>query len=256
VIAVLYFLSGGLGGGNGNQGVTNPGAPTGPLGSGDIATCQTGQDANERLDCRMVGYVNSIQDYWTDEYASRGQTYQPAVTTLFQGSVNTGCGNATSQVGPFYCPADQNVYIDIGFFDVLSSQYGASAGSLAQGYVVAHEYGHHIQNLQGTLERSQDGSTGPQSSAVRVELQADCFAGVWAGNAVDTELLEPLTESEVRDALSAAAAVGDDRIQEAATGRVNPESWTHGSAAQRQAWFSTGYREGTPDACDTFSGRL
>ncbi len=252
VIVVFYFLSRGSGG---NSGVTDPGA-TAPGGSGAIADCQTGQDANERLDCRMVGFTNSIQAYWADYYASRGETYPETQTTLFTEFVETGCGGASAQVGPFYCPADRFIYLELGFFNVLETQYGASGGSLAQGYVVAHEYGHHIQNLTGTLARAQDGSTGPQSSAVRVELQADCYAGVWVGNAVDTELLEPITQSELQDALSAAAAVGDDRIQEQATGQVNPEAWTHGSAAQRQAWFTTGYREGDPEACDTFSGRI
>ena len=254
IVGVVYFLSGGLGGTQtglgpgGNDNVAN-----GPGASTLLTECVTGQDANERQDCRIVGFVNSIQDYWTDEFAASRQTYREAQTTLFTEYVDTACGGATSQTGPFYCPGDEDVYIDLGFFDVLESQYGASAGPLAQAYVIAHEYGHHVQNLTGVLSRSQDGTTGAQSSAVRVELMADCYAGVWAANAVDTEYIEPLTESEVAQALSAAAAVGDDRLQQAATGRVNPDSWTHGSSEQRQQWFSTGYRSGDPAECDTFA---
>lgn len=257
-LLVIYFLGGNLGGtggpgplGGGLDDLLGQGVG-GPQASSDLdQRCRTGEDANTQSDCRIVGYVNSIQAYWSAEL---GSGYQAAQTTFFSGQTNTGCGGATSATGPFYCPADGFVYIDLDFFKQLESQFGASGGPFAQGYVIGHEYGHHIQNLLGVLRgRSTPGAEG---EAVRIELQADCYAGVWAANAVDTRFLEPLTETEVNDALSAAEAVGDDRIQEEMTGDVNPETWTHGSSEQRKQWFSTGYRDGDPAICDTFNADL
>jgi uncharacterized protein len=251
ILLLAYVLLGGDPGAL--QGVTDPGFVTGPSGTELAQECQTGQDANERADCRIVGFVNSIQDYWTDAFAQSGSTYQAAETVLYDGGVNTACGAASSAVGPFYCPLDTHVYLDLGFYDELESRFGAEGGPLAEGYVVAHEYGHHIQNLIGNLQGGQ-GDTGAESRAVRIELQADCFAGVWAHNAASTGFLRQLTQSDIAQALDAAAAVGDDRIQQQSGGEVNPDTFTHGSGEQRVTWFKNGFQSGDPTACDTFKG--
>jgi predicted metalloprotease len=253
LLLIVYTL---LGGNPSDlSGVVNGGITTGPESSQLAADCRTGADANAREDCRILGFVNSIQAYWTDEFQRSGLTYQLADTVLYEQGINTGCGAATSAVGPFYCPADKLVYLDLGFFDELQQQYGAEGGPLAQGYVVAHEYGHHVQDLLGILGR-QSGDTGEGSTSVRLELQADCYAGVWANHAQSTGYLQKITEDQIAQALDAAAAVGDDRIQEKTQGQVNPEKWTHGSAAERQDWFRRGWTSGNPDDCNTFAASL
>lgn len=221
----------------------------------DLAECQTGADANEDVRCRMKGTMVSLEDYWTKTYDKA----EPTTAYLFTGSVNTQCGQATSAVGPFYCPVDRSIYLDTSFFDQMESQLGSDGGNFSQMYVLAHEYGHHIQNYTGALRASQQDAQGPESGAVRVELQADCFAGAWAGNATKTRdadgnaLLEPLSREDIESALSAASAVGDDSIQERMQGQVTPHTWTHGSSEQRMGWFMKGYETGDANQCDVLN---
>jgi len=232
---------------------------TGGTGGGNdetVAECDniTGEEANKTVQCRMAGASLAIDEYW----AGQVDGYRTPEFILFTASTSTGCGNATSATGPFYCPSDQTIYVDTDFYEELTTRFGANGGPLAEMYVLAHEWGHHIQNITGTMEGLDFQTTGPTSDGVRLELQADCYAGAWAGSASDaddesgTPYLEPFTDQDIKDALSAAAAVGDDRIQESTQGQVNPETWTHGASEQRQKWFTTG-RAGGPGACDTFA---
>ncbi|MGV9746459.1 KPN_02809 family neutral zinc metallopeptidase [Rhodococcus zopfii] len=258
IVLILVLLFGGDPGSLLGSGTADPNAGSGAAGSED---CQTGADANSDVNCRVEYTVGSLDLVWQQQLDQQtGVAYVRPEVQLFSGSVGTGCGNATSEVGPFYCPADQTAYFDTSFFQELVTRFGSSGGPLAQEYVVAHEFGHHLQTQLGDIGRAQADPRGPESGAVRTELQADCYAGVWAYHAdkmVDPDtgqpFLVPLTDNDVRDALSAASAVGDDRIQAAATGRVNPEAWTHGSSEQRQKWFLAGYRSGEVGACDTYS---
>jgi predicted metalloprotease len=258
VMLVVAALAGG-GGGGGTGGGLDIGGILEQLNASSVnqtevasdidERCLTGADANAEDDCRIIGVVNSVQEVWADLVDG----YQPAPTVFFSGSVSTACGNASSAVGPFYCPADSTIYIDLGFYNDLRQRFGARGGPFAEAYVIAHEYGHHIQNLTGVLRRSQDGATGPLSGAVRVELQADCYAGVWAARAEQTGIIEDLTRADIEDGIDAAGTVGDDRIQETMGHSPDPHTFTHGSSEQRQRWFMIGYQTGNPNACDTFA---
>ncbi|PFG33383.1 KPN_02809 family neutral zinc metallopeptidase [Sanguibacter antarcticus] len=220
--------------------------------------CATVEDVNTDPECRYQATVDALDAYWSTALpAETGVDYTLPGAVAFTGSVGTACGDATSATGPFYCPPDTTVYVDVDFFAVLRDQFGSSAGALAQEYVVAHEVGHHIEQITGVMSSADRSGTGPESDSVRIELMADCLAGMWVGNAAtvpdpDTgqPFLEPITDAQLTDALSAAEAVGDDRIQEASSGQVNPEAWTHGSAEQRQRWFMTGYEGGTFAECN------
>ena len=249
VLAAILLFGGDLGSLLGAGG----GLSEGPVGSQAINECQTGEDANQRQDCRLLGAIQSLDAYWSGAYSGQGEFQQPGVQ-IFSDSVNTACGGATSAVGPFYCPLDQTIYIDLGFYELLESRFGAEGGPFAEMYVAAHEYGHHMQNLLGFLDAGRD--AGAEGGAVRTELMADCLAGVWGAHAVATGFLEPLTREQIAQALDAAAVIGDDRIQEQTQGQVNRETWTHGSSEQRQEWFTNGLESGDPNTCNTFEADI
>ncbi|GAA0465143.1 membrane protein [Paractinoplanes deccanensis] len=242
------------------------------LGSGDESNqgnntniaqeCADSTTAIKELDCRNVLYVNSIQAYWKKASPEAfGVQYQPAKTVFFSNRVSTACGAADSGVGPFYCPGDDKVYIDLTFYQVLAQQLGAP-GEFAQPYVLAHEYGHHIQDITGTeakMRRAQQGASDEEKNAlsVKLELQADCYAGVWAKAASDTtdangqRIFKSLTAQDIQEGIQTAGQIGDDTLQQRGGGTVNPAEFTHGTSAQRQQAFSNGYDTGEPKSCDT-----
>jgi len=217
--------------------------------SDDLAAeCRTGADAERQTDCRLVAIVNSVQAHW----AGSLQGYREAKTNLFTGGVSTGCGQASAEVGPFYCPPDEAVYLDVSFFEELQSRFGAKGGDFAEAYVIAHEYGHHVQHLLGIDEQVGGDRQGAESGGVRLELQADCFAGAWARSAEDDGFVTELSDDDIAEGLDAARVIGDDHLQQRAGGDVDPHSFTHGTSEQRQRWLTAGYTDGA-DACDTFA---
>jgi len=242
IIIVVLFSTGVLGGSNGNSG------------GGDQLSGAPDADA-DLVD--FVGFVvDDVQNWWQQDFASGGRTYQVTKLVLFDGQTSSACGLASSETGPFYCTLDRKVYLDLGFFRELSRRFQAP-GDFAQAYVIAHEFGHHVQNLLGTQDRvAREEESHPSEAnelSVRLELQADCYAGVWAHSAYEQNLLE---SGDMEEALAAAAAVGDDRIQRSVGEKVNPETWTHGSSEQRAKWLKIGFQDGDPADCDTFSGSI
>jgi uncharacterized protein len=272
VVAVVGFVAVqylGAGTGSPSSVAGGFGAPGGPgrAGASDLASeCRTGRDANAKLDCAIVADINSIQGYWAGGgYTQAASTvrgaaprYQNADTVFFTGSVNTRCGSADSSAGPFYCPGDKLVYIDLSFYDQLKTQFGAQGGPLVNAYVLAHEYGHHVQDLLGA-EAKVRSLKGASSDSVRLELQADCYAGVWMNHASQpvngkAPLISDITQADLNSAVDAAQRIGDDYIQgKLGGGTVTPDSFTHGSSAQRKKWLTTGFTTGDARRCDTFS---
>jgi predicted metalloprotease len=227
------------------------GATSSSLSSGSSAAVSGSCDTE--LEQIVCGVTNDVQTYWAQELpAAFGTAYQETSTVWFSGATSTGCGQASSQTGPFYCPNDNLVYLDLGFMQQLENELVGSTSDLAEQYIVAHEYGHHVQNLLGTnaqVQRSEQNDPSRASQySIALELQADCYAGSWVGarNVLDSA-------AELDEAIRAAEGVGDDRIQQKTQGRIDPETWTHGSAEQRKQWFLTGYNSADPRTCDTFA---
>jgi hypothetical protein len=234
-----------------------PGGAAGAQGADPIPEATDALDRAEDPDAELVAFLSfvldDVQEYWSDQFAASGQDYDRAKLVLFTGSTQSGCGGATAAIGPHYCPLDQHAYLDLDFFKELLARFDAP-GDFAQAYVLAHEIGHHVQTVTGISAEvrrlSQQHPGQANDLSILQELQADCFAGVWAYSTYDEGLLE---SGDVQEGLDAAAAVGDDRIQQKSTGRIDPESWTHGSSAQREKWFTIGFETGDPEACNTFS---
>jgi uncharacterized protein len=254
VVIYLVFLKGGGGGGFDvpAPGSAFPQVPQSGTGGGSVPG-----SPNEEKEVDFVSFVlDDAQGFWRQEFQAAGKPYQRARLVLFRNQVSSGCGLASSATGPFYCPLDQKVYVDLGFFDELNRRFKAP-GDFAQAYVLAHEIGHHVQQELGieqqVRQQSQQNPDDANELSVRLELQADCLAGVWARSTYDRGILE---SGDLQEGLNAAAAVGDDRIQSQAQGRIDPESFTHGTSEQRAHWLQTGFDSGKLESCDTFSGDI
>jgi uncharacterized protein len=247
VIVVPWCLR--QGGFEGLDGALDPFGDNGTVGSGS----ETEVNPDDPTAAFAEAVLEDVQFVWADEFARAGLDYEDTTMVLFRDTTQSACGRASSATGPFYCPADGRVYLDLSFFKELETRFGAP-GDFAEAYVIAHEVAHHVQTLLGTNDevqrRIQEDPDLANELSVRLELQADCLAGVWARSAQGAGILSP---GDVEEGLNAAAAIGDDRIQEATTGRIDPESFTHGTSEQRVRWLRTGIQVGNPDACDTFS---
>jgi predicted metalloprotease len=251
VAAVLLVIN--LAGGAGFEGFDDVLDQLDPAGEPAEGQPLPGSDPQGQLVDFLSFVHDDLQQFWLGAFSDARLAYEPASLVLFDSATRSGCGLSTSDIGPHYCPIDRNIYLDLDFFRELRSSFGAP-GDFAQAYVLAHEVGHHVQNLLGVMSdvraAQQQNPDQANELSVRVELQADCFAGVWGFSTFERDLLE---EGDLEEGLRAAAAVGDDRIQERATGTTNPETWTHGSSDQRVRWFQRGFDTGDPNACDTFS---
>lgn len=252
VVLLVLWLFGAFGGGGGQEPNQQPGHYQ-SQGSYNLDHCDQNNAQNEFADCRAAATFESVHDVWSHVLPEQaGLDYREPKMHLFQNSVTTGCGFAESSTGPFYCPRDETAYLDVSFFDELDS-LGGSSGPLAQEYATAHEMGHHIQNIEGTLELSDYKNPGEDSAAVAIELQADCYAGIWANYAQQQDILEPVTDEQLNEAIQTAQAIGDDNIQRRSGGEVDPDAWTHGSSEQRANAFMSGYKTGKMSSCDTLN---
>jgi predicted metalloprotease len=255
VVLVAYLLISVLGGGGGGGLPVDPNLPAFPSAPAAEGTELKPREGDEAA--QFVAFiVDDVQDAWARLFAEANRQYEPTKLVLFSQGTQSGCGPASSATGPFYCPRDRKIYLDMGFFDELSRRFGAP-GDFAQAYVIAHEFGHHVQTLLGiesdVRSAQQSNPDDANELSVRMELQADCFAGVWGHSAFEEDLL---TSGDLQEGLAAAAAIGDDRIQESTQGRVDPESFTHGTSEQRAKWFRRGFDAGDPNACETFDGDI
>jgi uncharacterized protein len=256
VIVYLLFIKGGGGGGGFDVPGPSSAFPQVPQTGTGSASIPNGPDADSK-EVQFVSFVlDDAQGFWRQQFQAAGKPYRRAKLVLFRNQVSSGCGQASAATGPFYCPLDQKVYIDLGFFDELSSRFQAP-GDFAQAYVLAHEIGHHIQQQLGIEQdvrrQSQDDPGDSNELSVRLELQADCLAGVWARSTYDRGILE---SGDLQEGLQAASSVGDDRIQAKTQGRIDPETFTHGTSEQRSHWLQTGFDSGKLESCDTFSGDI